>query len=304
MRLVFYMFRIPNLLIIAITFLMLRYLVFVPVYSAFSLTPGMSGPTFLLMVILTVIIAAAGYVSNDYFDRVTDRINKPDKQYIGRQISPGMALAISLMLNFVALAGSIVLSNALKNGLPAILLITALLVTWWYAIHLKKSLLWGNIAVSSMSAGTIVMAWLIENQCAQLPAEPAKIITRIIIAVGTFAFLLSLVREIIKDMEDMEGDWIIGCKSLPIYMGIPFTKSILLLLTVFTLALLVLTQMYLFQYHKIFAVLWLLTCVEIPLVYFAFALRKSDKKTDFHRLSTLLKMIMLGGILTLVAGQL
>jgi 4-hydroxybenzoate polyprenyltransferase len=303
MRTIFNMLRVPNLLIIAFTFLMLRYLVFIPVYSSTSMIPGMGSLQYLVMITATIIIAAAGYVSNDYFDVITDRINKPEKQYIGKQISPGSALATALLLSFAAIILSTWLTLLIRSWMPAILLLVALAVVWWYAFQLKKSYIWGNIAVASMSAGTVAMAWLLEMQCLQIPPETSGTITRIVAAISLFAFLLTLLREVLKDIEDIEGDRLIQCKSLPIIKGIAFTKSTLFVITLTTIILLAIAQIYLFQYQRFTAVVWLLICVEIPLIWFATALQKSQTKTEYHKLSTLLKLIMLTGILTLVAGQ-
>ena len=303
MRTIFNMLRVPNLLIIAFTFLMLRYLVFIPVYNSFSMIPGMGSLQYFLMIMATILIAAAGYISNDYFDVITDQVNKPEKQYIGKQISPGSALAVALLLSFFAIILSTWLSWIVGSWMPATLLLIALVVVWWYAVQLKKSYLWGNIAVASMSAGTIAMAWLLEMQCSQIPSETSWIITRIVAAISIFAFLLTLLREILKDVEDIEGDRLIHCKSLPIIKGIAFTKSALFAITAITIILLIITQVYLSQYQRFIAVVWLLICVEIPLIWFATTLQKSKRKTEYHKLSTLLKLIMLTGILTLVAGQ-
>jgi 4-hydroxybenzoate polyprenyltransferase len=303
MRIIFNMLRVPNLLIIAFTFLMLRYLVFIPVYSSFSMIPGMGSLQYAVMITATIIIAAAGYISNDYFDVITDRINKPEKQYIGKQISPGSVLATALLLSVAAFILSTWLTLLIRSWMPATLLLIALAVVWWYAIQLKKSYIWGNIAVASMSAGTIAMAWLLEMQCSQISPETSQIITRIVSVISLFAFLLTLLREILKDVEDIEGDRLIDCKSFPIIKGIAFTKSTLVVITTITIILLLVTQINLFQYQRFTAVVWLLICVEIPLIWFANALQKSQTKTEFHNLSTLLKLIMVTGILTLVAGQ-
>ena len=303
MRTIYTMLRVPNLLIIALTFLLLRYLIFLPVYGTFLITPGTGTLHYLLMITSTILIAAAGYISNDYFDVVTDKVNKPAKQYIGIQITAGMALSTSILFSFFALIPGIWLSILLQSWLPALLLLTALAVAWWYALSLKRSLLWGNIAVAAMSAGTIAMTWIIENQSSHVPDEPFRIITGIITAVSLFAFLLSLLREIVKDIEDMEGDKLINCKSLPIVKGIPFTKTILRFLTVVTLLFLIIAQVYLVQFSRIIAVVWLMIFVEIPLMYFIRSLTNAKTKTDYHRLSTLLKWIMLGGIGSIIAGQ-
>lgn len=303
MRTIVNMLRVPNLLIIALTFLLLRYLVFIPVYSAYSVIAGMGSLHYLLMITATILIAAAGYISNDCFDVATDRINKPEKLYIGIRIPTGSALAMALILSFFAIILTIALSVFIRSLVPAALLLCALAIAWWYALKLKKSLLWGNIAVAGMSAGTVAMAWIIELQITQVPAGPFKIITGIIAAISIFAFLLSLMREIIKDVEDIEGDSLIKCRSMPIVKGILFTKALVLMLSLFTLVLLLIAQLILLESSIYLAAIWLLICVEIPLIFFLAALKKADKKADFHKLSTTLKWIMLGGIATIVAGQ-
>ncbi len=101
------------------------------------------------------------------------------------------------------------------------------------------------------------MAWLIEAACSPLPLEASHRITAIIAAISIFAFLLSLMREIVKDIEDMEGDKLIRCQSVPIKKGIPFTKKLLLILVVLTLALLIISQIYLASYSKWIAISWL-----------------------------------------------
>jgi 4-hydroxybenzoate polyprenyltransferase len=303
MRTIFTMLRVPNLLIIALIFLLLRYLVFMPVYGSYSIVVGMGSLHYLLMVTSTMLIAAAGYISNDYFDVVTDQVNKPGKQYIGSKISAGTALSASVFFSILALVPGIWLTILMQSWLPALLLSMALAVTWWYALKLKKSLLWGNIAVAGMSAGTIAMAWLIEYQFSQVQGDPFRIITGIITAISIFAFLLSLLREIVKDIEDMEGDRLIYCKSLPIVKGVPFAKTILLILTGVTFLFLIIAQIYLLQFSRVIAVIWLLIFVEMPLLYFMKLLKMAHSKTDYHKLSTMLKWIMLGGIGTIIAGQ-
>lgn len=300
---IFNMLRVPNLLIIAFTFLLLRYFVFIPVYGIFSFNTGMGNLQYLLMIISTLLVAGAGFVSNDYFDVITDRVNKPDKQYIGIKLKSGSVLGIALMLSVVAAVLALWLAFLNQSLKPAILLIIALLVTWWYAMKLKKSFVWGNMAVAFMSAGTIPMAWIIENQVSQTPDQPFRLITGIVTAISIIALLLSFIREIVKDIEDIEGDKLINCRSLPIVKGIPFTKSVVFLVSGITFFLIMIVQFYLWEFSKLPAVIWLLASVEIPLIYFIVALKKTNQKADFHKLSTLLKLIMVGGLASIVVGQ-
>ncbi len=263
----------------------------------------MGNMPYLLMITSTILIAIAGYLSNDYFDVIADKVNKPEKQYIGVHISAGFTFAIALLSSMLGIVLAVWLAFQVQNLFPAVLLFIALAVAWWYAIKLKKSLILGNIAVAGMSAGTIAMAWLFEYQYSRVADEPFQIITYIILAISIFAFMLSLLREIIKDIEDMEGDRLINCKSLPILKGVPFTKRITDILTAATILLLIIAQIYLVQYSRIIAAIWLLFCVEIPLIYFLRMLNEAKIKADYHKMSTLLKWIMLAGIGTILTGQ-
>ena len=304
MRLIINMLRVPNLLIIALTFYVLRYLVFFPVYREYSVLPGMTSVLYLLLVVSTILIAASGYISNDCFDVRSDRINKPGKHYIGELVKPGQALSMAILLSAFAIVLAILISVIMTNWLPAFLLFLATGVAWWYAVSLKRSFIWGNIAVSCMTAGTIAMAWLIENQFVKGPDEAIEKITGIVTAISIFAFLLSLLREIVKDTEDIEGDLLIHCRSIPIVKGIAFTKSVLAILAAITVSMLLITQINLAQASKTAAVVCLAIVVELPLVIFIIKLRKAISKTDYHRLSQLLKWIMVGGLLSIAAYNL
>jgi 4-hydroxybenzoate polyprenyltransferase len=303
MRTIVNMLRLPNLLIIAFTLLLIRYFLFIPVYASAGIIPAITDLQYRLMIVATMMIAAAGYISNDYFDVIADRVNKPGKQYIGTRISQSAALAYAFILSICSIAIATWLAVSMRSLIPLLILALALAVAWWYAIRLKKSLLWGNIAVSCMSAGTIVMVWLIEHTGSNLPGQAGNGISRIVIAISIFAFLLSLLREIVKDMEDVEGDRLLGCRSLPITIGITSTRKMLYALSAVTAGLLIYTQVELIHSSQVIAAAWLMMAVEIPLLYFVIALGKSNTRNQFHKLSTLLKWIMLGGILTLIAGH-
>ena len=303
MRTILSVLRLPNLLIVALTFLLLRYLVFLPVYHNYTINPGMGNLHYFLMITSTLLIAIAGYISNDYFDVLTDKVNKPDKLYIDIYIPARLALAIALICSLLAMAVAVWLTWLSQSLYPVLLLFLALVVAWWYALKLKRSFLWGNIAVSGMSAGTIAMAWVIENDCSQVTDEPFGIITTIVAAISIFAFLLSFLREIVKDIEDMEGDKLINCHTLPLVKGIFFTKTFLTVLVWITFVLLLFTQIFLARSSGYVAAIWLLIFVEIPLLYFIKSLKIAKTKSDYHLLSTMLKWIMLGGMGTIIAGQ-
>ena len=297
------MLRLPNLLMIVVTYYLTRQLVFVPIYEHYNVSLRLDAVFFGFMTLATVLIAAAGYLSNDYFDIEADMVNKPEKMYIGNLVSPRSVFSIALLLSGISMAIAIWISIHQHSLMAVGLLLLALGVTWWYAKVLKRSFIWGNVAVACMSAGTIAMAWLIEMQGTGLPKEGVITIGNIVITISLFAFLLSLMREIVKDVEDMEGDRLIGCRSLPIVKGVRFTKAIVFVLLGVTLVLLAATQYKLSIQSRLLAAIWLFVAVDLPLVYFAFKLENARLKADFHSISSLLKWVMLGGMCSLIAGQ-
>jgi len=170
---------------------------------------------------------------------------------------------------------------------------------WWYAMRLKKTMVWGNLAVSFMSSLTIGMAWFYEwILLKQTGAYDAVVrpVTEITAGIVVFAFSLTFIREVIKDMEDVEGDLPFGCRSLPIRLGIPATKRILLVITIVLLALLLTAQYFLYQRQIFLVVYWLIPAVEIPLLLFLYRMASAASPIQYHRLSSMLKWIMVGGI--------
>jgi len=146
------------------------------------------------------------------------------------------------------------------------------------------------------------MAWISEIQVQQLDGSTATT-SLIVFGVSLFALLLTLIREIVKDTEDIEGDMLMKCKSLPIIKGIPTTRKVLVLLVIFTLFLLILAQIELIKNSFQLVAAWLFLFVELPLIGFIIKLKKAVEKADFHQLSVLVKWTMLGGISSLFISQ-
>jgi len=270
-----------------------------PYYGMSGTEFQMDSVSFGLMVAITMIIAVAGYLGNDYFDIGIDRINRPDRPSVNGKLGGRFLLTTALMLSMLLIAGIVVLSFRMGMVIPALVLLLALGTVWWYAGILKKSFIWGNLAVSLMSSLTLGMAWFFEwlilNQKGTQLFE-TKSITQVSIGISFFAFLLSFKREIVKDMEDMEGDRLFGCRSLPIVKGIRSAKIVTWYLSFILLASLFYCQYWLLQQNFMMVAAWLILAVEVPIVIFMIQLRRAATTREFHRLSTLLKWIMVGGI--------
>ncbi|MCP9756897.1 prenyltransferase [Lacihabitans sp. CCS-44] len=235
---------------------------------------------FLILVLSTVLIAAGGYIINDYFDVKIDQINKPDEVFVGRIIKRRYALLIHQILSGMGVVLGLFLSWK-------ILLVNSFSVTilWFYASIFKKKPFSGNLIVAFLTALSI-------SEIA-LYYEPGRIIIHIY---ALFAFFINLIREIIKDMEDMKGDAAHGSKTLPIFLGIRKTKNIIysLLVLFVALVLILLAKLSNFNLWLCFGILGLL------LLLMLYKLILADRKKHFAELSRICKIIMLLGVASIV----
>ncbi|EAY27283.1 geranylgeranylglycerol-phosphate geranylgeranyltransferase [Microscilla marina] len=228
----------------------------------------------------TVIVAAAGYIINDYYDIKIDRVNKPKRIVIGRLIKRRVALGAHFTLNFIGIGLGVWLS--LKVG---VINFIAGFLLWLYSNQLKRLPLVGNAAIAVLTAMVvIVMAVYYEQQQLSL------------FTFATFAFFITIIREIIKDMEDVRGDATFGCKTLPIVWGMRRTKNVIYVFLGILTAILLST---LFVYRHLF-ILYLVIFV-LPSLFFLFIrLRRADTKKEYRYLSHFCKFIMLIGVLSMV----
>ena len=234
----------------------------------------------LMLTFATVSIAAAGYIINDYFDVKIDLINKPDEVIIGKYFKRRRAIIIHQLLNFVGLAIGFFLS--LKVFLINFVAISAL---WFYSERFKRKAFIGNFLVAFLTAFSLIILGIYYQRNQSLVSIYAL-----------FAFSISLIREIIKDMEDIRGDARYGCRTLPIIWGIRRTKTLLYIFLVsFVIILISMAYSLDNQYLIYFFCLGIL-----PFSWFAHQLYWADKRRDFAFLSRVCKVIMLIGIGSMV----
>lgn len=272
-------------------------MLFTQVFSYYFLSPHISiadltSQRFVFLCIATLLVGAGGYIINDYIDVKLDLINKPDKVVVGQYISRRW----SMFLHLVVTASAFILGLCIGTKVTlAILAATVLL--WLYSVSFKRQFLVGNIVVSFLSAFVIILNYVYDN----------SLNTELIAAYSFFAFTLTLLREIIKDTEDMRGDGKFDCKTIPIVMGVRKTKSILFAINiVLILALFLYTTFYTAGYPFIYPavrgwlIFYMLFCVAIPLLCMLYFIKTADTTYDFHRLSSYTKLIMVLGMLSIV----
>ena len=290
----FRLVRWQNLLFIVLTQLLFYYCVFVPLYN-----PTAPPLRLAWLVMASVFIAAAGYVINDYFDLNIDQVNKPNKNVINRVISRRWAIFWHGILSLLGLVAT-VYAVGFQKGYLILANAIVIVLLWFYSTSLKKKLLIGNILISALTAWTILILFF-----AQVPFRAAfggvqdAVTTkyfRVAFLYAGFAFVLSLVREAVKDVEDMEGDRRYGCRTLPIVTGLVATKIYTTVWIVVLLGALIVLQLYILQFRWWTAVIYSVVCVIFPLIFLFFSHLKARSTSDFSSLSRLAKWIMLAGI--------
>lgn len=298
--------RIPNLLIIILTQYLLRICIIGTFYDINATKPSLEHIDFLLLVISTVLIAAGGYVINDYFDVETDTVNKPSKIVIGKNMAPETA---NKYYWFLTIAGNILgfyLAFRVHYFLLGFVFPAISMMLWYYSIRYQKTLLWGNLVISLLSAMVILIVWLFEffalraNPIGYTEAmKQLSLISIIVAAYAVFAFLTTLIREIIKDTEDIEGDRMAGFRTLPAVMVPGKVKGMIASIGIITLLLLALSQFVLYRMNLMLVFWYVMVAVQPLIIYLLFQLSKAQSKTDFHQLSNTIKIIMVAGILSM-----
>ena len=316
MKLVIAFFRLvrwPNLVFIVITQCLFYYLVVIPVFNKNNATPVLSPLLFWFLVFSSVLIAAAGYIINDYFDLNIDRVNKPDKLVVEKIIKRRWAIMWHLILSFAGLIISLWVCfkvGDLYAMAVAVINFFCIIALWLYSTIYKRKLLIGNILISVLTAWTILILYLINMKSFYLytiiteymhnyEMASTKLFKYAIVYAG-FAFIISLVREVIKDMEDMEGDARYGCKTMPIVWGIPATKVFTAVWLIVLTGALIVIQFYAMHLGWWWSVAYCAVTIILPLLWILQKLYKAQVAKDYHVLSNAVKLVMLAGILSMI----
>ena len=196
--------RYKNLIIIALMQVFVKYGLFKPL----EIQVALSDFQFLLLVIATICIAAAGNVINDIYDMDIDAINRPTKLLIGRSISEKAANRIFIILNILGVAVGFYLANSIgKPGFAAIFIIISALL-YMYASYVKGILLLGNLLISLLVAFSILIIGIFDIVPAITSEDKAGqlVAMQILLHYAFFAFFINLIREMVKDVQDINGD--------------------------------------------------------------------------------------------------
>jgi 4-hydroxybenzoate polyprenyltransferase len=271
--------RFPNLVIIALCQVLVQVCLLQP---AVPVRQILATERFYLLLLATFCVAAAGYVINDYYDIKIDAINKPRRQVVGKSVNRRQAMMAHLLLSGIG-----VLVGCLLGWQVGLINLGATLLLWGYSARLKSYFLVGNLTIGLLSALMVLV----------VPVHYGSGNTAVW-AYALFSFLISLVRELIKDMEDVKGDASFDRRTLPIVLGIPATKWVIYGILTLFFATVLLAMVY--RAHDVFFSLYMLLLILLPGALLLKALLKSDRKRDFSRLSRWCKGLMVMGILSML----
>lgn len=294
--------RWPNLVFIVLTQILFFYCILPFVYKgieAVSLSPDI----FYWLVTASICIAAAGYIINDYFDLNIDLVNKPSKLIIEKYINRRWAILFHLFLSFAGFLISCYVGYRLKNIYIPFFNLLAIAGLWFYSTTFKKKLLIGNVTISLLTAWVILVITIAEFKLTRSIETNSFIIPRLLkvsFLYAGFAFTISLIREVIKDMEDIHGDMKYGCKTMPIIWGIPVSKVFAGVWIVVLAGGVAILQFYVLQLGWWLSALYCMLLIIIPLLWILRELYKAQIAKDFNRLSSAIKIVMFTGIVSMV----
>jgi 4-hydroxybenzoate polyprenyltransferase len=261
---------------------------------------ALSDFNYILLVIATVCVAAGGYVINNIMDQETDEIAKPQNRVVGVSISETVAYNWYIGLTIVGVGIGFYLSNVIYKPTFASMFILVATLLYMYATSFKQIPVLGNVVVALLLSTSIIIIGLFDI----LPAIDVdnrfrmKEAFNILMEYAVFAFIINLIREIVKDLEDMDGDYQSGINTLPIMMGIPKTKIIVGILTLISIGILayyINSNLFELDYVIYYSMVFIIG----PLIYFGVKLINAVTKKEFHHLSLVLKLILFFGIISI-----
>jgi 4-hydroxybenzoate polyprenyltransferase len=302
--------RWTNLLIIFFTQLLVWACVILPLKRFNQADFLLDFKNFLLVSLSTVLIAGAGYIINDYFDVRIDNINKPDKMVLEKAIPRRLAIILHTVLNIIALLLAAIVARQGGHYSWLLLQLSCTLLLWFYSTHFKRQFAVGNIVVASLTALTIVVLIIYEpamhyylKQRPFVTVPTGEILPNpvwVLMIYAYFAFVLTWMREIVKDMEDFKGDVAEGCVTMPIKWGLRKASNFTLALGACALIPLFIAAIKLLLKQDWSLGLYTVITLILPIIVWMFFLPRAASTAHYGRVSRNLKFIMLAGIGSLV----
>ncbi len=289
--------RFSNLCIIALTQILIRYCIILPAFETESIITGeypshLSNLDFALLLFSTLFVAAGGYIINDLFDVKSDEINKPGKNIIEKLISAKTAKILFFSFSVIGIIIGFYLAWKIDHLIMGSVHVFSAVSLWMYSSYYKKRFLSGNILIAGLSSLSLLIVGLFEP-------EFYRNFIYLLLYAG-FAFFVTLIREIIKDMEDLDGDSQTECKTIPVKLGLQKTKIILYTLIVLTTVLLIAILFQYFYDNKVINFWMMAIMFVVPFAALISLVRSAEQKKDYYYAGIFTKLIMVAGVLTML----
>jgi 4-hydroxybenzoate polyprenyltransferase len=282
---------------IALVQLLIKYAFLKP----FGVQTTLNGLGIFLLILASLCIAASGNIINDIYDVETDLINKPKKVIIGKSISEKTAYNLFILLNLVGVGVGFYVSHWVGRASFFSIFVIISVLLYVYASYLKRTLLIGNIVISLLVALSVIIVGVFEliPVMTALNQQTQMVFFKVILDYALFAFSINLLREIAKDIEDVDGDYKAKMYTLPIAIGRERAKntlSVLSFIPLIGIIFYVVSDLY----QQPVAVIYFLLLIIGPLVYTSIKVFNASTKKDMHHISTMYKIILLFGMLSLL----
>ena len=296
--------RPKNIILVALSQIILIYLVIHPYLIRYAIDPILDSSLAAIFILCTIMITAAGYVINDVLDIKADQINKSEKAFLGSVISFKHGLIFYLSLVLLGFGCAIYIATSIHRLDLIWIYPMASILLFLYSYQFKNKVLIGNIIVAFFTAGVSYILFFAEKDSISslhlVDSESAYYLKYIILSFCGFSFFANLAREIVKDIEDLEGDQIVKSKTLPIVFGTKIARWIigfisLVLLIAYFLFLNFIPDPLSLRNEIILGIIALLT------LHIIITLWKCKEKKDFSLLSTLYKALMFLGLILLIS---
>ncbi len=305
--------RWQNLLIIFLTMFLAWWCVVLPLESIDTGKPNLllNAINFICISASTLLIAAGGYIINDYFDIKIDIINRPDSVIIGKRISVKAAIAMHTVCNIIAVLLAGFVAWQVRHLEWVFLQLSGTLLLWFYSTHFKRQYIIGNVVVAFVTATLSVMVLIVYEPVLQqhfaMPLNAESIRNHasclpvwVLIVYAFFAYMLTWIREIVKDMEDFKGDEQEGCKTMPVMKGLKYSIVFIRILCIATIITITIASVFLKIYNYNILYIYMQLCIVLPLTLWTIFFGLLPHKQDYGLYSKRLKIIMLLGILSLL----
>jgi 4-hydroxybenzoate polyprenyltransferase len=261
---------------------------------------------FYILCTSSVLIAAAGYIINDYFDINIDIVNKPNRLVIDNGISRRWAMFFHFIFSLVGILMGFYIGLENGNWFIGMAHTSVAILLWIYSTSFKKKAVVGNLLISLLTAWSLMVVYfyiVFNTELADISTSHIELLQklfRIALLYAAFAFVITYIRELVKDMEDIEGDRKYGCRTMPIVWGIQVSKIVATIAMIVLMALMLLALLYILQYKMWLPALYHIFFILAPSLYTFYLLQKANIGADFTKVSRWIKIVMLFGIISML----